>query len=193
MADNKGKILIFSAASGAGKSTILSWLQNRLPQLVYSISATTRKPRGEEKDGVHYFFLDKEEFEAKIQQNEFAEWANVHGNYYGTPKSFINKNISEGRTVVMDIDVQGTANFRRSYPESIGIFLMAPSAAELERRLRSRGTDSEESIATRLSDAEGEVLFAKNSGDYSHFITNDDLDRCENEVLELVTKITGLS
>jgi len=191
MTSTRGRIIIFAAASGGGKTTILDWLRSRFPGLVYSISATTRQPRGSEVDGVHYFFYTKEEFERRIAANEFAEWALVHGNYYGTPRSFVDATIAAGRHVVMDIDVQGTATFRRCYPESVGIFLMPPAIAELERRLRARGTDDDATIATRLANATGEIAAARSSGDFEFFIMNDDLDRCKAEVLALITQLTA--
>ena len=186
-----GSIIIFSAASGGGKTTILDWLRQVRPQLVYSISATTRKPRPHEVDGIHYFFLIPAEFEKRIKNNEFAEWAQVHGNYYGTPKSFIDQNIELGRTVVMDIDVFGKAIFDTSYPDAIGIFLMPPDMLELERRLRSRNTDTEDVINLRLINAEKEIAYAKAEGKFEHFIVNDNLDTAQKDVLLIVDAALG--
>ena len=185
----RGKIIIFSAASGAGKTTILDHLRSVMPHLVYSISATTRKPRSHEKDGVHYFFMSVEEFRKKIEADAFAEWAEVHGNYYGTPKSFINSTIESGRHIVMDIDVYGKATFDQAYPEAVGIFIEPPSPKELEKRLRKRATDSEETIKLRLSNAAKEKAFAKNNGKYEHTIVNEDLDKIKQEVVNLVKKL----
>ena len=131
----KGKIIIFSAASGAGKTTILDHLRQIMPDLVYSISATTRPPRDHEQDGIHYFFLSEDDFKKKIDNDEFAEWEIVHDNYYGTPKSFINETINAGRHIVMDVDVYGKVKFDKVYPDAIGIFIKPPSLEELEKRV----------------------------------------------------------
>lgn len=185
----RGKIIIFSAASGAGKTTILDHLRSVMPRLVYSISATTRQPRPHEKDGVHYFFMSVDEFREKIEADEFAEWAEVHGNYYGTPKSFINRTVESGRHIVMDIDVYGKVTFDKAYPEAVGIFIEPPSPEELEKRLRRRGTDPEETIQLRLSNAAKETAFAKNNGKYEYTIVNDDLNRTKHELVDLIKKI----
>ena len=188
-AKKRGKIIIFSAASGAGKTTILDHLRSTMPDLVYSISATTRKPRSHEKNGVHYFFMSVDEFKEKIEADEFAEWEEVHGNYYGTPKSYINQTIKAGRHIVMDIDVYGKAEFDKAYPDAVGIFIKPPSPEELENRLRKRGTDSEDTIELRLKNAGKETTFAKNNGTYEYTIVNDDLEKTKREVVGLVTKL----
>ncbi len=184
-----GKIIVFSAASGAGKTTILESLQRVMPELVYSISATTRPPRAHEKDGVHYFFLNEESFKEKIAADELAEWEVVHGNYYGTPKKFIDENVQSGRTVIMDIDVYGKVKFDRAYPDAIGVFITPPSLEELEKRLRNRKTDSEEVIALRLVNAEKEMAFALHTGKYEYTIINKDLDTANREVISLIKEI----
>ena len=184
-----GKIIIFSAASGAGKTTILDHLRSAVPDLVYSVSATTRKPRSHEKNGVHYFFMSVDEFKKKINADEFAEWEEVHNNYYGTPKSFINKTINAGRHIVMDIDVYGKAKFDTAYPDAVGVFIKPPSPEELENRLRKRGTDSEDTIALRMKNAEKETAFAKNNGKYEYTIVNDDREKTKHEVADLVKSI----
>jgi guanylate kinase len=184
-----GSIIVFSAASGAGKSTVLSELKNRIPELVYSISSTTRSPRGDEKDGVEYFFLTKNEFSKKIDENDFVEWAEVHGNYYGTSLSFINEQMNSGKTVVMDIDVQGKVLLDKKQSETKGIFIDVPSADELERRLRSRGTDSEEDIKIRLENAVEEQEFARFEGKYNYYIVNDNLDICVDKIERTVRLI----
>ncbi|MFP4162560.1 MAG: guanylate kinase [Chitinispirillaceae bacterium] len=186
---NKGKILVFSAPSGAGKTTLLDSLIKIVPNLVYSISATTRKPRPGEKHGKHYFFLDKEDFERRICNNEFAEWETVHGNYYGTPKSFIDSVVAEGQHVIMDIDVFGKKKFDQNYPDAIGILILPPSEEELERRLRSRNTDDEETIRLRLQNARKELVFAREQGKYEYEIINDDLETAKDKLVQLVTTI----
>jgi len=184
-----GKILVFSAASGAGKTTLLTHLIETIPGLVYSISATTRKPRQGEVDGKHYFFLSKEEFEAKIANNEFAEWERVHGNYYGTPRSFIESVVSSGNNIVMDIDVFGKKKFDNVFPEAIGIFITLPSMEELEKRLRARNTDDEATILLRLQNAKTEMEFANSEGKYEYVIVNDDLETAKTKISELIRTI----
>ncbi len=186
-----GNIFVFSAASGAGKSTLLERLRERMPHLVYSVSATTRTPRAHEVDGVHYFFLTEEEFRRRIDANEFAEWQKVHGNYYGTPRSFIDENRAAGRHVVMDIDVHGKLTFDKVYPDAVGVLVLPPSMEVLERRLRERGTDSEETVQLRLSNAREEMRVAREEGRYEYTVINDELDRALEEVVELVKEHTG--
>ncbi|MDR3012761.1 MAG: guanylate kinase [Chitinispirillales bacterium] len=187
-----GKILVFSAPSGAGKTTLLTHLTENVPGLVYSISATTRAPRTGEVDGTHYFFLTKEEFEHKAANNEFAEWQEVHGNYYGTPKTFIDSVIESGRHVVMDIDVFGKLKFDKAYPQAAGIMIVPPSMEHLENRLKSRATDEEEVIRLRLENARTEMEAAETQGKYEYTIVNDDLEIAKVEAVELVKKIIEL-
>ena len=189
--DVRGKILVFSAPSGAGKSTLLTYLSENVPDLVYSISATTRKPRAGEVDGKHYFFLTAEEFERRIAAGEFAEWEKVHGNYYGTPRAFIESVVSSGRHIIMDIDVFGKKKFDLAYPEAVGIFISPPSMERLAERLRSRGTDGEADIELRLKNAETEMAFARSDGKYEYEIVNDDLKAAKAELLNLTRKIIG--
>jgi guanylate kinase len=189
--DVRGKILVFSAPSGAGKSTLLTYLSENVPDLVYSISATTRKPRAGEVDGKHYFFLTAEEFERRIAAGEFAEWEKVHGNYYGTPRAFIESVVSGGRHIIMDIDVFGKKKFDLAYPEAVGIFISPPSMERLAERLRSRGTDGEADIELRLENALGEMAFARSDGKYEYEIVNDDLKAAKAELLNLTRKIIG--
>ncbi len=183
---NSGAVVVFSAASGAGKSTLLSALETRLSNFVYSISATTRDPRGEEVDGVDYLFLSKEEFRAGIVDDRFVEWAEVHGNYYGTPKAFLEERVAEGKIVALDIDVQGKVLLDKVYPDTLSIFIEAPSFEELERRLRSRGTDSEEAITLRLENSRKEQQFAYNEGKFDHFVVNDSLDDAVQKILTIL-------
>lgn len=185
----KGKIIVFSAASGAGKTTILDRLREHNPELIYSISATTRAPRDGEINGTHYFFLSVEEFKKKIEEDAFAEWAQVHNNYYGTPKDFINSTINSGKTIIMDIDVYGKITFDKAYPEAVGVFIEPPSMEELEKRLRGRGTDSDEVINTRLKNAVEENRFSEEKGKYEYRIVNDDLETAVKKTIELVQKI----
>ena len=178
----KNKLFVMSAASGAGKTTLKDLVIKDFPDIKYSISATTRKPREGEIDGVHYFFKTKEEFEQMIKDNGLIEWNEVHGNYYGTPKSFVEKTLAEGNRVLFDLDVFGKVNFDKVYPDATGIFIMPPSDEELERRLRGRGTDSEDVIQLRLANAKKEIEFAKTHGKYEYTIINDDLQKAADEL-----------
>jgi guanylate kinase len=187
----RGKILVFSAPSGAGKTTLLGHLAGEVPGLVYSVSATTRKPRAGEVDGVHYFFMGKGEFEAKAANGEFAEWQAVHGNYYGTPHTFIDTVTASGRHIIMDIDVFGKKKFDAVYPEAVGILIAPPSMEGLEARLRARGTDDEGTIRLRLENARAEMEFARSEGKYEHEIVNDDLETAKVAVTALVRSIIG--
>lgn len=188
-APNRGRLIVFSAPSGAGKTTLLDYLRSCIPQLLYSISATTRQPRVGERDGEHYFFLSEEEFRKKIDEGGFAEWQMVHGNYYGTPRSFIDENIAKGHDIVMDLDVFGKKNFDVLYPEAIGVLVVPPDLQELERRLRSRGSDSEEVIERRMTNASTEMSFALCEGKYEYRIVNDDIERARAETLKVVHEI----
>ena len=178
----KKKLFVMSAASGAGKTTLKDLVIKDFPDIKYSISATTRKPREGEINGVHYFFKTKEEFEQLIKDNGLIEWNEVHGNYYGTPKSFVEKTLAEGNRVLFDLDVFGKINFDKVYPDATGIFIMPPSEEELERRLRGRGTDSEDVIQLRLANAKKEIEFAKTHGKYEYTIINDDLQKAADEL-----------
>ena len=177
----KNKLFVMSAASGAGKTTLKDLVIKDFPDIKYSISATTRKPREGEIDGVHYFFKTKEEFEQMIKDDALVEYNLVHGNYYGTPKSFVEKTLAEGNRVLFDLDVFGKVNFDKVYPDATGIFILPPSDEELERRLRGRGTDSEEVIQLRLANAKKEIEFAKTKGKYEYTIVNDDLQKAADE------------
>ena len=178
----KNKLFVMSAASGAGKTTLKDKVIGEFPDIVYSISATTRKPREGEVDGVHYFFKTKEEFEQMIKDDALVEYNLVHGNYYGTPKFFVEDMLRQGKRVLFDIDVFGKVNFDKVYPEATGILILPPSEEELERRLRGRGTDSEEVIQLRLANAKKEIEFAKTKGKYEYTIINDDLQKAADEL-----------
>ena len=184
-----GKIFVFSAPSGAGKNTLINHVRQVIPDMVYSISATTRPPRTGEVDGRDYFFLDTAEFEKRINAGAFAEWAHVHGNYYGTPRNFIDATIASGRHIIMDIDVQGKKIFDRVYPEAIGILIVPPSMEELEQRLRVRKSDDDATIRLRCANAKKEMAFAQREGKYEYTVVNDDLDRAKREIVAIVTSL----
>jgi guanylate kinase len=186
-----GKIFVFSAPSGAGKTTLLNYLHDTVPNLVYSISVTTRAPRKGEVDGQHYFFIDEDEFRRRADRNEFAEWAVVHGHFYGTPRSFIDSTVDGGRHIIMDIDVAGKKKFDLVYPQAIGILILPPGMNMLEKRLRARGSDDEATIRLRLANAAKEIAFAQTEGKYEYTIINDDLDKAKQETVRLVSSLVG--
>ena len=178
------RLIVISAPSGAGKTTLCQRLLQEFPELVLSVSSTTRAPRGQEKDGREYYFLSPEAFQTQIAANRFAEWALVHGNYYGTSKSVVEKAFADGKSLLLDIDVQGAESIRKVYPkESDLIFIVPPSIEELERRLRDRKTDSEASIQKRLANARGEL--AKKAV-FDRVIVNDELDHAYGELTAFV-------
>ncbi|MBO5872021.1 MAG: guanylate kinase [Bacteroidaceae bacterium] len=183
----KGKCLIFSAPSGSGKSTIVQWLTSEHPELnlVFSISATSRPPRGTEQHGVEYFFLTPEEFKAKIEANEFLEYEEVYTDrYYGTLKSQIESELEQGKNVIFDIDIKGGINVKKHFGErALSLFIQPPGVEELRRRLVGRGTDTAEQIEIRLAKAEYEMSFAS---EFDKIIVNDDLGAAKAETLKAI-------
>lgn len=178
IAPAKGIALVICAPSGAGKTTLVNRLIAEFP-LEFSISCTTRAPRGEEKDGVDYIFLDRETFLQRRERGFFAEWAEVHGNFYGTPLEPVRERLKQGKDMLFDIDVQGAAQLSLTLPEARFAFILPPSMAELERRLRGRGTDSDEAIAVRLANARAEIM---NSHWFDAMIVNDDIDKAYDQL-----------
>jgi guanylate kinase len=178
-----GNLFIISAPSGAGKTTLCKALLERFPDIVYSISYTTRPPRGNEKNGKDYFFIEKEDFEKKLKEGYWIEWANVHGNYYGTSRDFLDNYLSKGRDILLDIDVQGTRRILEYYPNSVTIFIMPPSLETLRFRLEFRATDSVEVIEKRLKDAGKEM---EQRYIYRHVIVNDNLDEAVDRLISMV-------
>lgn len=178
-------LVVLSAPSGAGKTTLCSRLLRDFPdQLVLSISSTTRAPRGTERNGVEYHFVSREEFKREVDCGEFAEWAFVHGNYYGTSKKILEQNLAQEKSILLDIDVQGAASLRKSFPrQSLLIFISPPSMEELENRLRARGTDGETTIQERLHNARQEM---KRKSEFDWVILNDDLERAYFELKQIV-------
>jgi guanylate kinase len=183
----KGKLLIFSAPSGSGKSTIVQWLMAEHPELklYFSISATSRPPRGTEQDGVEYFFLTPEEFKDKIAKNEFPEYEEVYENrFYGTLKQQVERQREAGQNVVFDVDVKGGVNIKKYYgDEALSMFIQPPSVEELRKRLIGRATDTPEAIEQRLAKAEYELTFASQ---FDHVIVNDDLEIAKQEALKTI-------
>lgn len=180
-----GVLIVMSAPSGAGKSTLIERIRPLFPDMIYSVSCTTRRARSGEIDGVHYSFLDKETFLAMIDAEGFLEWKEVHGNLYGTPVGPVMDAISNGRLMILDIDVQGAAEVFQRFPDAVGIFISAPNERVLEERLRSRGTDSEESIRTRVGNARREMQQAPL---FRFHVVNDDLDRAASELAGIIAR-----
>ncbi len=184
---NKGKLIIVSAPSGSGKSTIVQWLMQMYPELrlAFSISCTSRPPRGTEQNGVEYFFITPEEFKEKIQHDEFLEYEEVYENrFYGTLKSQVENQRAAGQNVLFDVDVKGGVNIKNFYgDEALSLFIQPPSVEELRRRLEHRATDSQEAIAERLAKASYELTFAPQ---FDHVIVNDDLETAKQEALHII-------
>lgn len=184
---NTGKLIIFSAPSGSGKSTIVQWLMQEHPelQLAFSISCTSRAPRGTEQNGVEYFFLSPEEFKEKIAADEFLEYEEVYQDrFYGTLKAQVERQADAGQNVVFDVDVKGGVNIKKHYgARALSLFIQPPSVEELRRRLVGRATDSAEAIENRLAKAEYELTFAPQ---FDHIVVNNDLDTAKAETLRLI-------
>ena len=166
-------LMVISAASGAGKSTVLRRLLAGHPELKFSVSYTTRAPRGREREGENYHYVSREEFEARLAAGEFLEHAEVFGHYYGTHRGAVEEARAQGRDVVLDIDVQGARQLKSKLPDAVTIFILAPSRAELERRLRARAEDSEETVQRRLREATGEIA---HWSDYDYVVVNRDVE-----------------
>lgn len=184
----KGKLIIISAPSGSGKSTIIKWLMQEHPELnlAFSISCTSRAPRGTEQHGVEYFFLTPEEFRQRIDNGEFLEYEEVYENrFYGTLKEQVEKQRDKGENVVFDVDVKGGCNIKRHYGDSaLSIFIQPPSLEELRRRLVARATDTAEAIEDRLAKAGYEMTFAPK---FDKIVVNDDLDTAQREAYQLIS------
>ena len=174
-----GTLFIVAAPSGAGKTTLVSRLLADDPQVQLSISFTTRAPRPGEQDGREYHFVTTQSFLAMRERGEFAEWAEVHGNFYGTSRLWLEQRMQEGRDMLLEIDWQGAQQMRRQFPDAVGIFILPPSIAELERRLRDRRSDSEDVIARRVAAAYGEM---RHVGEFDFVIINNNLDVALDEL-----------
>ena len=188
----RGKLLIFSAPSGSGKSTVVNWLMAQHPELrlYFSISCTSRKPRGSEQDGVEYFFITPEEFRRRIAADEFLEYEEVYEDrFYGTLKEQVERQIEAGQNVVFDVDVKGGINIKRYYADqALSLFIQPPSVVELRRRLEGRATETPEAIEQRLAKAEYELTFAPQ---FDRIIVNDDLDTAKQETFDTVSAFIG--
>ena len=175
----RGSLIVFTGPSGVGKGTLLYPLLRRHPALYLSISATTRSPRPGEVDGQHYYFISRKMFQQMVDRGELLEWAEFAGNYYGTPRQPVEDQIQQGRSVVLEIELEGARQVRQSYPKALQIFILPPSIAELENRIRRRGHDDEAAIARRLKRARVEIEAAD---EFDIQIVNDDLEYALNQL-----------
>ena len=183
--NHKGLLIVISGFSGAGKGTLMKKLLENYDQYALSISMTTRLPREGEVDGREYFFRTREQFEDKIKQGGFIEHAQYCGNYYGTPKDYVEQQLESGKNVILEIEIQGAMKVKEQFPEAVLLFVMPPSAKILHQRLVGRGTETQEVIFERLQRAEEEAVGIEG---YDYIIVNDDLDICVKELHELLTK-----
>jgi guanylate kinase len=180
---NPGKLIVLTGPSGVGKGTLVKELLSRYPDIYLSVSATTRSPRPGEINGQHYYFVSRAEFEEMITAGEFLEWAEFAGNCYGTPKQQVQNRINEGKLVLLEIEVEGARQIRDSFPDALRIFILPPSSAELENRLRGRGQDSEDAIARRLKRAQEEIEAAP---EFDFQVINDDLEEALKKLEKLL-------
>ncbi len=185
MIATKGHLFIISGPSGAGKSSLLSKILKKRPEIRYSVSYTTRAPRGDEQDGVDYHFISKDAFRKKIKAGELAEWAEVYGCMYGTSAKYLDEALAAGQDVLLDIDVQGAKRLVARYPEAISIFITTPNVEELKKRLMKRGTDSSLAAERRLKAAEVEMAQAHL---YDHVVVNDDLNQTVSRLETILEK-----
>jgi len=169
-----GKLIVLTGPSGVGKGTLLRSLLQRHPELYLSISATTRQPRPGEIDGQHYYFVSRDKFEEMVSAGELLEWAEYAGNYYGTPRTPVQRQVQLGQSVILEIEVVGARKIHHTFPTALRLFVLPPSLAELEQRIRGRGQDSEDAIAQRLSRAKAEIDAAD---EFDVQIVNDDMDQ----------------
>ncbi len=179
----KGLLIVVSGPSGTGKGTVCGELLDSMPELAYSISATTRAPRAGEVDGKNYYFLTKERFEELIAEGGFLEYANVYGNYYGTPLIKIQERLAEGNDILLEIDTQGAFEVMKKCPDGLFIFLLPPSLGELERRIRGRGSETEESLKKRLGNAKAEIAIGEK---YKYVVVNDTVKKAVARIKSII-------
>ena len=181
---NKDRYLVVvSGPSGCGKDTVVKTMREKHPEIEVSVSATSRAMREGEAEGVNYYYMTRETFQQKVQAGEILEYTQYNGNLYGTPKHEVDTRIAQGRTVILVIEVEGAGNIRKLYPEALTIFLLPPSMEELENRLRSRGTEDEETIQRRLKRAETEIA---NSVNYDEHVVNVEVDSCAESIYSII-------
>lgn len=179
----KGLLVVLSGPSGAGKGTVCKALLPAMPEMGYSISCTTRQPRQGEQEGVNYFFKSREEFERMMKNDELLEWAEVYGNYYGTPLRYVEEQLAAGRNVLLEIDIQGALQVKRKYPKGVFIFLIPPSLDELKKRILGRGTETEESFKLRFGSAAEEMNYIN---EYDYVVVNDQVEKAVDRVRSII-------
>jgi len=184
--NQKGKIVAISAPSGSGKTTIVRRILKDIPELVFSVSATTRKKREDEKDGVHYYFISEDEFKEKIEGDEFIEWEKFYDYYYGTYKKTVDETVNAGKSIILEVDVKGALSLKHIYPDAVLIYIVPPSFNELVNRLKKRNTEDKADLQKRIDRAKME-LGLKDKFDY--FIDNTDLDKAISETEKLVRNL----
>lgn len=180
---SQGLLLVVSGPSGAGKGTICKELRAQVPEIQYSVSATTRSPRSGEIDGQHYFFVSKEQFEDMIANNGLLEWAKVYSNYYGTPIDAVRESIDRGQDIILEIDIQGALQIKEKFPQGIFIFVAPPSLSELRRRIVTRGTDAPEKIEERMNCTQEELTHIP---EYDYIVVNDELEQAVAKVKAII-------
>lgn len=183
MIKRRGLLIVVSGPSGAGKGTICSNLLKNKDFIYPSVSTTTREPRDGEVPGVNYNYISKEEFERKIEDNQFIEFAKVYDNYYGTPKDFVLEKLSKGEDVLLEIDIQGALQVREKFPEGIFVFILPPSMKELKKRIINRGSETKESLEKRFSSAFSEIKYLKK---YDYFIVNDVVEKATDKLISII-------
>ena len=181
----KGTLFVISAPSAAGKSTLVRIMRSMFPEMLYSVSCATRAARKGEIEGKDYYFVTKDKFQEMIEAGEFIEWKPVHGAMYGTPAGPLREAIETGQSMILDIDVEGAKEVFRAFPDAVGIFISVPDMITLEKRLRLRGTDSEESVVTRLANARRETEMASI---FRYQIVNDDLEKAVSDLASIIRK-----
>lgn len=179
----QGVLLVVSGPSGAGKGTICQILRDKLPELGYSVSVTTRQPRVGETDGVNYFFKTVEQVKKMIAKDQLLEYAEVYGNYYGTPRQYVMDLLNAGKDVLLEIDIQGALQIKKRFPEGVFVFIVPPSLDELSARIYKRGTDSEDVIQRRMASAASELTYA---AEYDYIIVNDIAEKAANKILTIM-------
>jgi len=179
----KGLLIVLSGPSGVGKGTVCSVLRQKMPELVYSVSATTRPPRQGEMDGINYFFKSREQFQDMIARDALLEYAEYVGNYYGTPRDFVEQTINAGKDIILEIEVQGALKVKEKFPGGVFIFLMPPSLAELKQRITGRGTETQATIDHRMSVAREEIALLRH---YDYAVVNDEIDAACHRIQSIV-------
>ena len=180
---NRGLLIVVSGASGTGKGTVCKKILDDMPEVAYSISATTRAPRPGEVDGKEYYFISRDEFKAWIADGKFLEYAEVYGNFYGTPLNKIRERLNRGEDILLEIDVQGALNVKRKMPEGVYIFLLPPSLTELKRRIEGRGTETPDSLNRRLANAVNEIKIGL---EYDYVVVNDSVDDAAAQIKTII-------